>query len=197
MSEKNAAPVAPMGFVRRGTTSFAHDQHVRSLEADADRRRHEAAIDHRMAAIPIEDGGAKMTTHHLTKNPEVDKAYVLLEFVTNAGEPFIEKGEQLKALCDVIMVGGTELALIIPCPRCIGSGTPQGQAQMQIRQSNRHFELDITPSKTLGDKLAGDFFRFDERFYRSAGLVRESEPFRCGNCSTKYRIVKNTIRTED
>lgn len=212
-AEAGAAPSAPStpeiqpyggfklnAFVKRGTTTYAHDMRVAALEEDANRRRAQADYDRAVANTPIEDGGGKMYTHRLASRKaeelNAQQAYLRLRYITNRGERITYKGEEFVGLCELMMLEGRELAVMIVCPRCVNNKVPMGQAQMRIRQANKKFDFDPTPSTQLGDGKAGDFFMFEGVMYRSAGVIRESEKFRCDNCDWAARIVNNEIRSE-
>jgi hypothetical protein len=80
-----------------------------------------------------------------------------------------------------------ELTLVLVCPRC-QERMPQGQCQIQVRQSNRIWHLD--PS------TAGSLIVFEGHPYRSAGTVMESEKFTCPRCAWQARIDKNRVWPE-
>jgi hypothetical protein len=138
-----------------------------------------------------------MLTNHLTENTSAEQAYVELHFLNKRGEPWYEFGEPVKCLADVVMLSATELALVIACPSCKAKGLPLDQCQLRIRQTNKHWELDTSKAGELilwveghnpdGTKLV--------KPYRSAGVVRESERFRC-DCGWSARISMNKIVTE-
>lgn len=185
-------------FVKGGTTSTRHDNHVAELHADAERRRDEQDAERRLAMIPVEEGGAKMYTNQLSENPEVQKAYVLLDFVTSRGEPIYEGGRPMQCLADIVTVGATEMALIIACPSCKNRGTPLDQCQLRIRQSNKNWELspkrygEIIPWTEDYDRVTGKPII---KIYKNAGTVVESERFSCP-CGWTARIYDNKIRPE-
>lgn len=203
-SQQNEAKVPeklfglPMAaFVRGGSSTFANDKRVAEMKADAERRRAIADQEKALARKPIEQGGAKLLTNNLTENSSVDQAYVELQFLNKRGEPWYEFGEAVKCLADVVMLSATELALIIACPSCKARGLPLDQCQIRIRQSNKHWELDTSKAGELilwtegqnpdGSKII--------KPYRSAGVVRESEKFRC-DCGWSARISMNKIVQE-
>lgn len=184
-------------FVRGGSSTFANDKRVAELKADAERRRAIADRERALSMKPVEQGGAKMFTNHLTDNSSVDQAYVELQFLNKRGEPWYEFGEPVKCLADVVMLSATELALVIACPSCKARGLPLDQCQLRIRQSNKSWELDTSKAGELilwmeghnpdGTKII--------KAYRSAGVVRESEKFRC-DCGWSARISMNKIVQE-
>lgn len=184
-------------FVRGGSSTFANDKRVAELKADAERRRAIADKERALSRLPIEQGGARMFTNHLTDNAGVDQAYVELQFLNRRGEPWYEFGEPVKCLADVVMVSATELALVIVCPSCKAKGLPLDQCQLRIRQSNKAFDLDTGKAGELilwteGNNPDGTKII---KPYRSAGVVRESEKFRC-DCGWSARISMNKVVQE-
>lgn len=171
-----------------GTTTSAHDKRVMEIEADAERRRDQALAEKKLASAPIEEGGAKVFTHHLSSNANVEAGFVLLQYLTPKGDVRYENGEELQCLADVHMLSADELCLTLVCPSCKNRGIPQGQCQMRIRQKNKHFDLDVTK--------AGELIVFEGKPYRSAGVVRESDRFRCDQCGWAARIINNCVRPE-
>jgi hypothetical protein len=175
-------------FVKGGTTSMAHDRMVAEQEADAERRRSVQDAERQAASLPIEDGGGKLYSNNLSGNAGVSPK-VLLRYLTQGGEERYESGDRLECLAD-IMVGldplkPAELTLILVCPRC-KTQKPQGQCQIQVRQSNRRWELD---PRTQGEPIL-----FEGSVYVSAGMVMESERFSCPDCGWAARIDKNRVR---
>jgi len=185
-------------FVRGGTPTMAHERAVAEQEADAEKRRDIAAEERRIARVPIDQGGGKMYQQRFTATPGVPQAYVLLDYLTSRGEPMLYLGQPLQCLADLTISGeqigsdgfgahSQEMTLHIVCPACIARGMPQGQAQLTIRQSNKHWQLD-----TNG---AGMPIIFENQAYSSAGRVVECERFRCP-CGWAARIYNNKVRAE-
>lgn len=180
-------------FVRGGGTgTYADDMRQKAEEADAEKRRDVAAKERRIAATPIEHGGGKIFTNKLTDRPELDQAYVLLDYMTARGEKLLDHGAPVQCLADVVVgVDPTrpkELTLIIVCPRCLERGVPQGQCQLRIRQANRAWHLDT--------KHAGKIEVFEGKPFRSAGTVMDGERFSCGRCAWSARIDKNRVHPD-
>ena len=186
-------------FVRGGTPTMAHERAVAEQEADAEKRRDIAAEERRIARVPIEQGGGKIYQTRFTENSSIPQAYVLLDYLTARGEPMMYMGAPWQCLADLTSAGETvatdgfgkhnlEMTLHIVCPGCIGKGTPQGQAQLRIRQSNKRWVLDT--------KSAGMPILFEGQAYRSAGRIVECERFRCDKCGWEARIYDNKVRAE-
>lgn len=181
-------------FVKGGTTSSRHDAYVAEQEADAERRRNEEDRIKKIASLPVEQGGGKLFTNYLSPNPEgipVENPKILLHYLTRAGEQVYNEGKPLKCLADIIVgldpANMSELTLVLVCPRCC-ERLPQGQCQIQVRQSNRMWHLDQTK--------AGELIVFEGRPFRSAGLIMESERFTCPRCTWQAHIDKNRVWPE-
>lgn len=182
-----------MSFVKGGTTTSAHDRAQAEQTADAEARR---AVDDQyklLAKKPIEEGGGII--HGGPLSGQKDQAYVELIYCGRSGEPLYEFGELVRCLADVVMVGDTELAVVVVCIRCKKRGVPLDRCQMRVRQSNKHFELS--------SKRAGELIRWDEVsasgsivpcIYKSAGTIVESEKFRCDQCGWQAVIDDNRVR---
>ena len=187
-------------FVKGGTTSRRHDRMVAEEEADAERRRDEQAFMRHMASIPIEEGGARMYENRMALNPTglpTESAKVELTYLRPSGEPEYNHGKPLKCLADIIVgmdpLKPEELTLIVVCPQC-EQRMPQGQCQIQIRQSNRNWYLD--------PRTAGELIAWEEQDelgrkrvipYRSAGRVMDGERFTCPRCDWSARIDNNRV----
>jgi hypothetical protein len=177
-------------FVKGGTPTMAHERQVAELEADAEHRRDMQARERQIASVPIEEGGGKIFTNHMAASPDEAggaQLYVLLKYMTAHGEDKRQNGDQLECLADVVVGadpgGPAKLSLILVCPQCKERGMPQGQAQLRIHQSNRHWELDA--------RKRGEPFLFEGNVYPSAGEVT-SERFTCV-CGWAARIDKNRV----
>jgi len=187
-------------FVKGGTTSMRHDRMVQQEEAEAERRRDEHDAMKRMAQVPVDQGGAMMFNNQLQPNPQgvpMETPKVELVYLTAGGEPEYNKGKPLKCLADILVgmdpAHPEELTLVLVCPSC-ETRMPQGQCQIQLRQTNRKWELDTRAAGTLilWEEEVGN--RKVVRTYRSAGVVMESERFTCPRCPWSARIDKNRVR---
>jgi len=176
-------------FVRGGGTStMANDKQIHEIEADANRRRAAQDKERQAAAIPIEDGGAKLYSHSAGTPQETAK--VLLEYVTPGGEPWLVNGEPVQCLADVEVDTSSSdpsknLMLRIVCPRCRAKDIPSGQCQLLVRQAHRKWFLD-----TRGQ---GEMLMFQGQPYYSAGLVMDSEKLTCPACQWTCRIDRNKV----
>ncbi len=178
---------APDGFVRGGTPTAKSEALYERRFREAEVRRDEAAVEKALASVPIEKGGAQLLTNQMTRHPEIPKAYILLRYVKSNGD---QTG--VECLGDLIVGMNpalpTELTLILVCPRCAQGQKHLQDCQIQIRQSNKHFTL-VTGK---GDPT----FKFENKVYKSAGVITESESCTCPDCSWRFRIVNNTVRPD-
>lgn len=180
---------APMGFVYGGTHTSAHDKKVAMDEAEAERRRDMQDAERRIADRFGPHRGnpanvAKQYTSQMTDHPEIMKAYVPLVYYGKN-----HKEVEFEGVGDIVMpqdpAFDNELMLVIFCPKCKEGGMPAGQCILQIRQSNRKWELDT--------RTAGEMFVFEGKAYRSAGRVMAGEPFTCAQCNWRARIDDNRV----
>jgi hypothetical protein len=193
-------------FVKGGTTSSAHDKAVKAQWLESERRRAEADMERRIADVPIEKGGGVQFTNQLNTQDERDlqTGKVELFFVNSRGEQEYESGEPLRCLADVIVPDKperpSELMLIMICPKCKERGLPADQAIIQIRQSNREWDLD---QRRVGEPIIWDEWvdgpdglrRKKREVYLSAGIVRDGEKFTCPRCNWRAVIDDNKVWT--
>jgi predicted RNA-binding Zn-ribbon protein involved in translation (DUF1610 family) len=175
-------------FIRGGGTSTsANDKAIAEAEADAERRRDEALAEREMTRLPVEAGGARIFENK-SLDPGAKDLHVLLDLVNAKGEPHLVAGVPIQCLADIRVVGPNEMAVVVVCPRCINRKIPQGQCQIQVRQSNRNWHLS--------DKGRGSPLWFDGKMYQSAGTIMDSDRFSCPNCAWSARIDNNKLRAE-
>jgi len=184
------------GFVRGGTHTSKHDADVAAQREDADHRRAVSDKERQIASVPIEHGGGMLATHKLTDSPGVEPLHVLLKYLTPRGEDVYHKGKELQGLADIVVVGPEELCLQIVCLGCKDSGRHQESCQLTIRTSNKRWHLDRTQwdgqSMTFPHRQ-GQPFTYEGKVYISAGVVMESEKFRCPDCNWTARIDRNCV----
>lgn len=182
-------------FVKGGTRTDASDREIEENFQDAEQRRDQQAAERRAsvttADAAVDEGRPLMVTNPLTSNSDVPRAYILLKYLTRSGE---DTGG--RALADIVI--GTnpdkpaEVMLILVCPKCLETKEHQDQCQIQISQGNKKVEFVAGAGKPM--------FRFDKGFgfeeYHSAGMVMETEPFTCPQCSWRARIHKNRVWPE-
>ncbi len=190
--EKGTIDGAPTAFVRGGgaTGTAASEALYERRFQEAEKRRDEADAEKKLASIPIDQGGAQLHTSQLTANPEIPKAFLLLDYVDRKGEPIVVNGEPVRCMADLIIgmnpLNPEELAIVLVCPRCEQtSHKHQQDNQLMLRQSNRRFEFK--------PGLGPPDFVFQGKRYKSAGQIVASETFTCGDCGWKARIDKNRV----
>lgn len=172
-----------MSFVKGGTTTSGYEKQVAAEWHDAESRRDAAEEDRKLAAVPIERGGARMFTNKLTANPEITQAYVELVFANGIGF-----GK--KVCADILMEdfdNPADLSLQFVCPKCLKYGPRhQDQCQLKMRMSKKHWEL-VTG-------VGPPTFEFEGKIYKSAGVVKLSDQFNCPDCGWRAVIEHNQIR---
>lgn len=198
-----------MGFVKGGTATSKSEQlyERRFQEAEARRDGKDLSPDEREAqkrairvdaqrdmdtalAQAAEQGDGVMAANQFTRHPEIPKAYIPLAYVNSKGDPIIIGGQEVICQADLIVgmdsARPTELTLIFVCPRCMQQGQKHEQdCQIQMRQSNKRFEF-------VAGKGPKTFVHMGKTF-RSAGMIIESEPFRCPDCGWRARISENRV----
>lgn len=185
---KVALEAPSLVFVKGGTSTSKNDQLWETRFQDAEKRRDEADFERKIANVPIESGGAKLYTSQLTSHPDVPRAFILVKYLSPAGE---DTG--LECLADLIVgmdeARPTELTLILVCPGCMSRGDKHMQdCQIQIRQSNKPFVL--TTGK--GDPT----FTYEDEVYQSAGVISDMEAFNCPDCGLRARVDNNCLRPD-
>lgn len=181
---------APMGFVRGGTSTARSEKLFHDRFVDGEERRDQAARDRANARVPVEDGGAQLLTNQFTRHPEIPKAFIPLTFVDKRGETIYVNGEPVMCCADLIVgmdpMRPTALALVIVCPRCQQqSHKHQQDNQIIIKQWNKYFEF----AAGKGPRT----FVFEGKTFNSAGMVVQSEAFRCPDCGWRARIDQNRV----
>jgi hypothetical protein len=183
---------APMqSFVKGGTHTSQSERLYQERFQDAEKRRDQSDRDKKLASIPVELGGAKLSSHTFTENPDVPKAYVLLRYANRAGAP-VAPGE---CLADVIIENWekpNDLTIIFVCPGCYTDHHKSaGDCQLKMRMSNRWWNLRPKYGETRWTDPDGQV-----RIYKLAGDVVESEPFTCPDCGYRGRIANGWLRQE-
>lgn len=181
---------APDVFVRGGTPTMKSERLYEERFREAEQRRNVADEEKRIGNIPIEQGGGQLRTSQLTQHPEIPKAYLGLKYVDRLGQPIVINGTPVVCCADLIIGMDPdkplELTIILVCPKCMQGGQKHQQdAQLTIRQSNKRFEFVAAK----GDPM----FEHDGKMYRSAGVVVQSESFKCSDCGWKARIDNNRV----
>lgn len=201
---------APEAFVRGGTPTMKSEALYEKRFHEAEQRRDEQAAeegkatrvkgyadkqkaDMAMASAlqeATDKGTGTLFQNQFTRHPEIPKAYIPLKYYDRNGNHIVFQGEPVICQADLIIgmdpLFPEELSLILVCPRCVQQGQKHLQdCQMTIRQRNRNFEFKASMGPAT--------FVFQGRTYRSAGMVVESEPFKCPDCNWKARISSNRV----
>lgn len=184
-------PKAPEVFIRGGGTPTAKSEQLyQDRFQQAEKRRDLSDQERAAASVPIEEGGAQLLSNQFTAHPEIPRAFLLLKFVDRHGQQIVIDGED-SACCADLIVGmnplrPTELTIVLVCPRCEQQGHKHQQDnQMMIRQSNKWFEFKAG--------LGPSAFVFQGKRFKSAGMIVQSESFRCYDCGWRARIDNNRV----
>lgn len=179
-----------MGFVKGGTSTTKSEQLYEQRYQEAERRRDIADAEKRVAGVPVEQGGGQLHVSQLTRHPEIPKAYIPLTYVDSHGQPIVINGEEVLCQADLIIgmdpTEPLELTLILVCPRCQQRGHKHLQdCQLTVRQKNKWFEFRASMGPAT--------FVHHGQTYKSAGMIIESEAFRCPDCDWRARIDHNRV----
>lgn len=179
-----------MGYVKGGTPTAKSEELFERRYQEAEVRRDISAKERAAASIPIEEGGAQLLSNQFTSTPEIPKAFIPLKYVDKRGQQIVIAGVPVMCCADLIIgmdpLLPTELTLILVCPKCSqDSHKRQQDNQIQIRQSNKNFEFVASKGEPT--------FVFQEKMFRSAGMITQSESFRCPDCDWRARIDNNRV----
>lgn len=201
--------MAPMGFVKGGTTSSREDARAAAAHADAERRR--AAEDSRFRAArehspfdlkQLNDTKTSAKLRQIDLGSSGSHAQVVLG-LKHKKDNLIQDWIQ----CEISPQGDNDLALIVCCPRCtLRLGRHAAEAQMTIRQSNRMFWFDQrtrserAPNALLG-YCAGDVWvnpADPNEVYTVAGMVTTQDWITCPQlgCGWRFRIDDSVVHSE-
>jgi hypothetical protein len=172
----------PFGIVKGGTTSSEYDKEVATAEADANRRRIVQDAMYAKSNAPdrpgevarlgskrlINETSPRLVLHYMNKDKTVRQSAVS-ELSTNSvpGKP-----QEIEANFTMV------------CPRCVGRGIPQGQAQMHIRDSHRKFHVD----ESKRGVVMVEFGWGARQAVLIAGTVTCDDIIRCSNHNCDYAV---------
>lgn len=171
-------------WVKGGTSTTANDERLEREYQESERNRRIADAERALASRPIEQGGALMYERDLYGGP-LGATYIHVRYCNRSGH------EYCQGVADITM--GTpsdplEMMVVFVCPRCAATKPHMQDCQIQMRQSNKKFEF--RPHE-------GRFFMFDDgngmMRYREAGVVVESESFKCPHCTYRARFDNNRL----
>lgn len=192
-AESKELEAPALAFVYDGTPTFDSEKEIKRRALESEARRKEDDFYRAQARRPIEQGGGVEYTNQLTDNPEADRVYAKLRYLTRRGGLVYHHGEVLECLADIIMEDMDDpnnLTLVIVCPACaMNTSKPIDSCQLKISQKNKNWYLRQRPR----------FEPFDDgygmKMYPVLGDVLESEPFQCGYCHWRGVLSNNCIRT--
>jgi hypothetical protein len=177
--------MAPMGFVRGGTTTAKWDEYKKRQYHQSE--RHRAHQDTQRAAV-----------QEAAKTPGISSA--LLSF--NLGGPanpkvhleYVYRDSALNRDCvaEVLSMpnpeGGEELALVMVCLECMKRTGRQDDSQLLIRESVRKFWLDTSKAGHWVDQLG--------HFWQIAGTITTAGRIHCDarGCTYRFQIDDSKVR---
>lgn len=176
-------PLAPEVIVRGGTMSMRQEAQIRKNEDDANRRR--AYQDRQQEVARTQNGPNTVASIHQKRLITEDSPRLALWY---------RKYDQY-CLSEITMVNppgtvGMEPMFTLVCARCLERGVPQGQAQLQVLNSNRRFSVDDTkrgPKKIHSSGIP--------QVVQICGTVTVEETIRCGaaGCGWAVKITDSKV----
>lgn len=175
----------PTLIVKDGTRSSREDNRIRKLEADAERRRRHQDTQARMShqGVGADGSVARLGNRRMVTQ---DSPSLLLRY---------KKGD-LECKSEITMVQspggvGMEPMFTLVCPRCIERGTPQGQAQLQVRNSHRKFDVDTSKAGPQRVHVGNGV----NQILMVHGTVTVHDVVRCSNtgCGWRARITDSIV----
>ena len=175
--------VAPQVIVRGGTLSSSQENLIKQHEHDANVRRD--AEDQRAQIAATQQGPGSMASMRSRKLITQDSPRLVL---------YYKKFDQF-CLSEITMVArqdgpGMESMFTLVCTKCcFERGIPQGQAQLQIRESHRKFSIDDTKRGPRRVEFAGR-----AQIVQQCGTVTVEDVVRCPtNCGWRVRIIDSKV----
>lgn len=188
MSEEKPEPkftrvggFAPQVLVRGGTMSSKQTNDIARFEANSNQRRSQQEQQKQIASAQHGPGSvASLRSRRLITQ---DSPRLVLWY---------KKHEQY-CLSEITTVArssgvGMEMMFTLVCTKCLERGVPQGQAQLQIRESHRNFSIDDTKR---GPKRVE--FGSVNQVVQQCGTVTVEDTVRCGACGWAVRIVDSKV----
>lgn len=177
----NLGGAAPQVIVKGGTMSSRQTLEVQKAEADANFRR--GKQDQQRNIASTQHGPGSVATLRSRKLITQDSPRLVLWY---------KKHDQY-CLSEITMVAkedgqGMEPMFTLVCTRCLERGLPQGQTQLQVRNSNRKFSIDDT--KRGPQRVE---FGTTVQVVQRCGTVTVEDTVRCSACGWAVRIVDSKV----
>lgn len=169
---KPAAPLAPLGLVKGGSTSSRFDRTVQREEHRAERARNAERSRRAVAAQGLQQTPQGLVHSTMAEHTSMGRETprIVLTFLKR------DRSIRQQCVCEVLATVGPDgdprLSLTMVCPRCVARGIPQGQAQLIIRDDHRKFWID------------------DKRKGQIEEVISPGEP-------TEYIVICGTITAQD
>lgn len=174
-------PLAPEVLVKGGTMSSRQEKLIHEQEVDANRRR--GLQDQQRLIAQQQHGPGSVASFRSRKLITEDSPRLVLWY---------KKHDQF-CLSEITMVsagagGGLEPMFTLVCTKCLERGVPQGQAQLQVRNSNRQFSVDDKKGGPRKIHVGGV-----QQVVQQCGTVTVEERIRCGACGWTVRIIDSVV----
>jgi hypothetical protein len=173
--------LSPQVFVRGGTMSSKQSNDIAQFEANSNQRRAQQAQQQQIASA--QHGPGSVASLRSRKLITQDSPRLVLWYKKHNQYCLSEITTVAKPSGD-----GMEMMFTLVCTRCLERRVPQGQAQLQIRESNRKFSIDDTKR---GPKRVE--FGTSVQVVQQCGTVTVEETVRCGACGWAVRIVDSKV----
>lgn len=175
----------PTVIVKDGTVSSREESRIKESEADANRRRSHQDAQRMLSSMQLGPNNvARLGNRQLVTQ---DSPCLVL---------FYRKLQQ-HCISELTMVnrplnegGGLEMMFTLVCPKCLARGVPQGQAQLQVRNSHRQFDVDTSKSKVRRIETGTEVLLKHQH-----GTVTVKDKVRCSNtgCGWTCRIIDSVV----
>lgn len=160
--------------------SSSLERNIKASEADANQRRAQQDQAQRIAAQ--QQGPGSIASLRSRKLITADSPRLTLWY---------RKHDQY-CLSEITSVpngtGGIEMMFTLVCTKCLERGVPQGQAQLQVRESNKKFSIDDTKRGAQQIHVGGI-----PQVVQRCGTVTVEETVRCGHCGWAVKIVDSNV----
>jgi len=184
MSNFNFGGIQPTVIVKDGTVSSREEHRIKAQEHDAERRRKHQD---QQVAMSNQGVGADGGVARLGNQNMINQSSPRLVL-------WYQK-QQIECLSEITMVAGAagqlEPMFTLVCPKCLERRVPQGQAQLQVRNSHRAFSVDTSKGGPRQVHIGGG----QQHIVMEHGKVSVNDIVRCSNtgCGWAVRITDSVV----
>jgi hypothetical protein len=189
IGKATADPVAPMVFVKGGTTPSTYDNALAAKQADAEERRaHEDWVAHKVEHAHEEGAIARIGEQKFLTS---ESPRLVLYYMNRDGSV------RQECLSEITMypvpgslIGEIDMMFTLVCPRCLERGVPQGESQLMVQNRHRKFHRDER-KKTIVQLLTP----FGPQIVHQDCTVTVDDIVRCSNfnCTWQVRIADSKV----